>query len=263
LLFGLLLSFSGGCSRSGESITLATTTSAQDSGLLDVLVPKFKAETGIDVKVVAVGTGQALELARRGDADVVLTHDPAGEEVFMAEGHASRRSPLMSNDFVLVGPAADPAGVKGQTSIAEAFRRIATAGAPFISRGDESGTHQKERTIWKQAKIEPKGAWYISAGAGMAAVLRMAAEKHAYTLTDRGTFLAQRNGLDLAILSEGDPILVNPYSVMVVSADKHPGVRAKSAEKYADFLVSPDVQQLIASFGVEKYGQPLFKPAVK
>src|SRR5262249_10943229 len=153
-----------GCSRSAESITLATTTSAQDSGLLDVLVPKFRAETGIDVKVVAVGTGQALELARRGDADVVLTPDPPGGEGFMAEAPASRRSPLRSNDFVLVGPAADPAGVKGQTSIAEAFRCIATAGAPFISRGDESGTHQKERAIWKQAKIEPKGTWYVSAG---------------------------------------------------------------------------------------------------
>jgi tungstate transport system substrate-binding protein len=250
-----------GCSQQAsqnEAITLATTTSTQDSGLLDILVPIFRQQTGIEVKVVAVGTGQALQLGRRGDADVLLVHDPQAEGQFMAEGHGVERRPVMFNDFVLVGPKADPANVRGQRSIAEAYSRIARSGSPFVSRGDESGTHQKEREVWGKAGVDPQGGWYIRAGAGMGQVLRMADEKHAYTLADRGTFLAQREGLDLTILSEGDPILVNQYSVLLLSHDKHPHVRHQAARKFAEFLLSPQAQNSIAVFGKDKFGQALF-----
>jgi tungstate transport system substrate-binding protein len=252
--------WAGGCSArpAAETLTLATTTSTQDTGLLDALVPRFRAETGVEVKVVAVGTGQALQLGRRGDADVLLVHDPAAEEAFMAEGHGVLRRAVMYNDFVLVGPPADPASVKGQKSTAEAFARIARASAPFVSRGDESGTHQKERAIWRQARIEPRGDWYVQAGAGMGQVLRMADQKRAYTLTDRGTFLAQRQGLDLVILSEGGPLLVNPYHVIVVSPARHPGVHQGPAQQFAHFLLAPATQKAIAVFGTDRYGQPLF-----
>ncbi len=258
-LLALLLLVPAGCSRSATpSLTLATTTSLQDSGLLDVLVPQFRAQTGIEVKVVAVGTGQALELARRGDADVLLAHDQTAEEKFMAEGHGLERRPVMYNDFVLVGAPNDPAGVKGQASIAEAFTRIAGTRSPFVSRGDESGTHAKERAVWRQAGISPEGDWYIRAGAGMGHVLRLANEKRAYTLSDRGTFLALRKGLDLAILAEGDPLLVNQYSVIVVNPAKHPHVQRQAAQQFADFLLSPETQKTIATFGADRYGQPLF-----
>jgi tungstate transport system substrate-binding protein len=210
--------------------------------------------------VVAVGTGQALELGRRGDADVLWVHDPDAEKRFLAEGHGASRRQVMYNDFVLVGPRADPAGVKGQTSIVKAFTRIARRQARFVSRGDRSGTHQKELAVWARAKIKPRGKWYIASGDGMAAVLRLADEKEAYTLTDRGTYLAQRQqpGLDLAILSQGDPLLVNRYSVIVVNPDKHPGVKVEAARKFADFLLSPATQKTIARYGADRYGQPLF-----
>jgi tungstate transport system substrate-binding protein len=246
-----------GCAPA-PSLTLATTTSTQDSGLLDVLVPRFREQTGIEVKVVAVGTGQALALARDGNADVLLVHDPAGEEKFTADGYGVGRRPVMWNDFVVVGPPADPAGVKGAKSAAEAFARIADKKAVFVSRGDESGTHVKEKAIWKRADIDPGGDWYVRAGSGMGAVLQMAHEKRAYTLSDRGTFLARRKGLDLAIISEGDPLLVNPYHVILVNPEKHPHVRRDEAQKFADFLLAPETQQLIADFGKDKYGQPLF-----
>jgi tungstate transport system substrate-binding protein len=256
----LVLALATGCSRPGptESITLATTTSAQDSGLLDVLVPRFRQQTGIEVKVVAVGTGQALELGRRGDADAVLVHAPAAEQRFMEEGHGASRRAVMVDRFILVGPPADPAGVKGQASVVEAFTRIAGKEAPFVSRGDESGTHIKEKAIWQKAGVEPRGAWYIAAGAGMAQTLRMAGEKRAYTLTDRGTYLAQGQGLDLTVLCEGDPLLVNPYSVITVNPERHPGVHAEAARKFADFLVSPGVQETIADFGRDRFGEALF-----
>ena len=244
------------------SLTLATTTSTRDSGLLDELVPRFEKEAGIRVKVVAVGSGQALELGRRGDADVLLTHAPKAEEQFVVEGHGDERLPVMHNDFVLVGPPADPASIEGQSSIVEAFRRIALSGSPFVSRGDESGTHTKEQEVWKEAGITPEGDWYIEAGAGMAAALRMASEKRACTLADRGTFLAQRDRLDLTILSEGDPLLRNPYAIIVVSADKHAGVNHEAATRFAQFLRSAEVQRAIGEFGVERFGQPLFFPAV-
>lgn len=259
LIVLVLLLVATSCStKRSETLTLATTTSTQDSGLLDVLMPLFRAQTGIEVKVVAVGTGQALQLGRRGDADVLLVHDPATEEKFMADGFGAERRDVMYNDFVLVGPPADPAGIKGPPAVAEAFRRVARRGSPFVSRGDESGTHQKEKEIWRQTGIEPKGDWYIRAGAGMGQVLRMANEKRAYTLTDRGTYLAQRQGLDLTILSEGDPVLVNRYSVIVVSPEKHPRVHSQAARQFAEFLLSPETQKAIADFGIERYGQPLF-----
>jgi tungstate transport system substrate-binding protein len=249
-----------GCSSAPQSrtLTLATTTSARDTGLLDALLPKFREQTGIDVKVVAVGTGQAIELARRGDADAMLVHDPAAEEKFMADGFGSVRRPLMYNDFVLVGPATDPAGVKGEKSIAKAFAQVAAKQAPFYSRGDESGTHVKEKKIWSQAEVEAKGDWYQSAGVGMAALLRLADEKDGYTLTDRGTYLSQRKNLNLVILSEGDPLLINRYSVIVVNPEKHPHVHHSEADQFLKFMTSPETQKAIAEFGVERFGEPLF-----
>jgi tungstate transport system substrate-binding protein len=259
---GLAVTAIAGCSRPARAptITLATTTSMQDSGMLDVLVPLFREQTGIEVKVVAVGTGQALELARRGDADVVLAHDPAGEQRFMDEGFGIERRPVMWNDFVLVGPAADPAGVKG-LAITKALVRIAQAEAPFVSRGDESGTHVKEKLIWGRAKVQPKGGWYVRAGTGMGAVLRMASEKRAYTLTDRGTFLAQRSGLELVALCEGGALLKNPYSVIVVRPQGHSTGREQPAHQFADFLTSPEGRRAIADFGKDRFGQPLFFPS--
>jgi tungstate transport system substrate-binding protein len=252
-----------GCSATqdeAKTLTLATTTSARDSGLLDVLVPIFEKETGIEVKGVAVGSGQSLEIGRRGDADVLLTHAPEAEERFMAEGHGEQRRGVMHNDFVLVGPETDSAGVKDQTSITVAFRRITRSESPFVSRGDESGTHMKEKKVWREAGIQPQGEWYVRAGAGMAEALRMASEKGAYTLADRGTFLAQRERLDLVVLSEGDPLLRNTYSVIVVSSETHPGINAQAARRFSEFLLSPKVQRVIGKFGVERFGQPLFFP---
>ena len=266
-LFALLLA---GCSRSPapapqaqtptppQTITLATTTSTRDSGLLDALLPRFQEQTGIEVKVVAVGSGQSLALGRRGDADVLLTHAPDAEQQFMDEGYGELRLRVMYNDFVLVGPPADPAEVAAETAIVESLGKIANSESPFISRGDESGTHMKEKSIWQNAEIEPSGDWYIEAGAGMAAALRMAGEKQAYTLSDRGTFLALKDSLDLQILGEGDTLLFNPYTVMVVSSQKHPHVGQQAARQFADFLTSPDAQDAISRFGVDKYGQPLF-----
>ncbi|NOX52855.1 MAG: solute-binding protein [Planctomycetes bacterium] len=257
------LAFVAGCSGSpqpGQTITLATTTSTRDSGLLDVLIPMFEERTGIQVKVVAVGSGQALEMGRRGDADVLLTHAPAAEERFVSEGYGIERRSVMANDFVVVGPASDPAGIRGQPSAAEAFRRIASQKALFVSRGDESGTHMKEKAIWKQAGIRPEGEWYIPVGSGMAQALRVASEKQAYALTDRGTFLAQRDGLSLSVLLEGDPLLRNPYSVMLVNPDKHPHVKVAAARRFAEFLVAEETQKVIGQFGIDRFGQPLFFP---
>ena len=252
-----------GCSQPEppqQSITLATTTSTQDSGLLDVLIPMFERQTGIEVKVVAVGTGQALEMGRRGDADVLLTHAPAAEEAFMAEGFGTERRSVMANDFVLVGPSADPATVAGEKSIVAAVAKIADNSATFISRGDESGTHMKEKLIWQEAKIEPNGSWYLKSGTGMGQTLRIASEKAAYTLTDRATYLSQKDGLELVILSEGGPILLNPYAVIPINPEKHPHINHDSAAAFADFLVTPESRQSIAEFGLDKFGQPLFFP---
>ena len=254
LLTGCLWSSSG----KQEQITIATTTSTQDSGLLDLLVPMFKQNTGIETKVVAVGSGQALELGRRGDADVLLTHSPAGELKFVSDGFGEKQIPVMFNDFVLVGPESDSAGVRGFRSSAEALRRISDQKSTFVSRGDDSGTHQKEKSLWKEAGLEPEEEWYLKAGAGMAQTLRIASEKQAYTISDRATYLAQRKGLDLAVLLEKDEILMNPYSVIVVNPQKHPHVKHKSARRFVEFLMAPETQKVIAEFGIEKYGQPLF-----
>jgi tungstate transport system substrate-binding protein len=250
-----------GCSAPSaprESITLATTTSTQDTGLLDMLVPMFEKQSGIEVKVVAVGTGQALQLGRRGDADVLMVHDPASEEKFMEDGCGESRHELMYNDFILVGPKDDPAMIRGEKSVVEAFARIARQRSLYVSRGDESGTHMKEKRIWREAKIEPQGEWYVSAGAGMGYVLRMASEKRAYTLSDRGTYLSQREHLDLDILVEGDKRLLNRYSVIVVNPKKHPHPHYEAARKFADFLLSAEGQKAIADFGKDRYGQALF-----
>ncbi len=252
-----------GCAARGEpprAITLATTTSTRDSGLLDVLLPRFQQQTGIEVRVVAVGSGQALELGRRGDADVLLTHSPAAEAEFLADGSGIERRPVMHNDFVLVGPPADPAGVRGLTSISTAFARLAETGATFVSRGDESGTHAKEREIWQQPGAPPRGAWYLSAGGGMAQTLRLASERQAYTLSDRGTFLAHRERLELALLAEGDPLLRNEYAVILLDPKQHPQLQHAAARRFADFLVAPQTQRVIARFGLAKFGQPLFFP---
>jgi tungstate transport system substrate-binding protein len=252
----------GGPSSPPQAVTLATTTSTQDSGLLDDLLPAFRRQTGVEVRVVAVGTGQALELGRRGDADVLLVHDPAAEEQFMAAGHGSDRRPVMHNEFVLAGPPADPAGAGRVSGVVEAFRRIADARASFVSRADESGTHRKEQSIWRTAGVEPAGDWYVRAGTGMAQALRVAHEKRAYVLTDRATYLALRHDLDLAVVGRGDPLLVNRYAVIVVNLARHPHVRADAARRFADYLVSPEGRQRIADFGRDKYGEPLFTPEV-
>ncbi len=260
-----------GCAPSvppAPSLTLATTTSTRDSGLLDVLIPQFEQQTGIAVRVIAVGSGQALEIGRRGDADVLLTHAPEAEEAFVAAGHARARLPLMHNDFVFVGPSDDPAELQQAATLRDVLTRIAQTAAPFVSRGDQSGTHLKEQSLWKLAEQQPAGAWYVQGGAGMSETLRMANEMQAYTLSDRGTFLSQRHRLDLAILFAGVPQLRNPYAVLVVAPQSPlPGQaaaairQAAAAQQFADFLLSPQARNLIAQFGTETFGQPLFFPS--
>ncbi|MEK6247559.1 MAG: substrate-binding domain-containing protein [Planctomycetales bacterium] len=251
-----------GCTESPTrpAITLATTTSTRDSGLLDILLPAFEKQTGIPVQVVAVGTGQALAMGRRGDADVLLTHAPAAEQKFMDEGQGVDRRNIMHNDFVLLGPESDPAQVRAQQSVTGAFKQLARHQHPFVSRGDDSGTHIKELSIWDEAQLAPQGDWYLEAGGGMAQILRIANEKQAYTLSDRGTFLTQSDTLKLSILLEGDPLLQNPYAIIVVSSDKHPKVDEQSARRFVDYLISEPVQKKIGQFGLKKFGQQLFFP---
>ncbi len=247
----------------GENLVLATTTSTQDSGLLDVLVPAFEKQTRIRVKTIAVGSGEALAMGKRGDADVLLVHSPAAEEAYMAEGQGEKRLAVMHNDFVLVGPAADPAAVKGLDAV-EAFKKIAAAKASFVSRGDQSGTHKKELDLWKKAGLEPAGqGWYVSTGQGMGETARIAAEKQAYTLIDRGTYLAMASRVGLPILCEGSGALLNLYHVIVVSPEKHPKAHVRAARRFAEWIVSPATQKLIGDFGREKYGRALFVPAAK
>jgi tungstate transport system substrate-binding protein len=241
-------------------VVLATTTSTRDSGLLEVLLPAFTAKTGIEIKAVAVGSGQALELGRRGDAEAILSHAPAAEEKFMAEGCGESRHPLMFNDFVIVGPESDPAHLKGALSAKEAFQRIAQSRSAFVSRADESGTHMKEEQLWKAAAVKPEADWRQRTGAGMVEVLRMASEKRAYTLSDRATFLSQGKSLELIVVYEGDEALKNHYSVIVVNPRKNPDVRNGAAREFAAFLLSPEGRKIISEFGVSQYGQPLFFP---
>ncbi len=242
------------------AVILATTTSTQDSGLLDVLVPLFEKKTGYTVKTIAVGTGQSLALGDRGEADVVLVHAPKLELEYLAKGNLVNRRLVMHNDFILVGASDDPAGIKGVKKAADALKKIAERQAKFVSRGDNSGTHNKERALWKAAGVAPTGGWYIESGQGMGATLAIAFEKGAYTLTDRATYLAFKKRIRLAILLEGDAPLLNIYHVMEVNPARYPRVNAAGGKAFADFMVSAEAQAVIKSFGVEKYGEPLFFP---
>lgn len=244
-----------------NSIVVASTTSTRDSGLFDYILPLFKAKTGIDVKVVALGTGQALDTARRGDADVVFVHAKAAEEKFLAEGYGVKRYPVMYNDFVLIGPQNDPAGIKGGKDVTTALTTIMAKGQPFISRGDRSGTNMKELALWQAAGIDidaRKGPWYKAIGQGMGAALNTASAEGAYVLSDRGTWLSFKNKGDLAILVEGDKRLFNQYGVMLVNPEKYPQVKTALGQEFIDWLISPEGQRIIASYKID--GDELFYP---
>ena len=243
-----------------RTVVLSTTTSTQDSGLLDALVPRFERQTGYTLKTISVGTGQALALAARGEADVVLVHAPALEKKYVDQGKLSNRRLVMYNDFVVVGPEHDPAGIRGERRAAAALAKIAAAGARFVSRGDNSGTHLLERALWKQARVTPAAPWYIESGQGMGATLGIADDRRAYTLTDRGTFLAFGKRVVLKPLVEGDTALFNVYSVLEVNPANGPRVNAAGGRAFADFMLAADTQAVIRTFGVEKFGQPLFVP---
>jgi tungstate transport system substrate-binding protein len=246
-----------------KTILLATTTSTQDTGLLDVLVPAFEKEAGYVVKTISVGSGQAMAMGRRGEADVLLVHSPADEQKFVEEGFGLDRRLVMHNDFVIVGPSTDPAKIKGARSSKDAFNRISRAGTLFVSRGDNSGTHSKEKGLWKAAGMSPDGQkWYQQTGLGMGETLNVASEKAGYTLTDRGTYLAlsKARRLALEILVEREPQLLNVYHVIEVNPSKWPKVNARGAKAFADFVVSNRAQEIIGRFGVEKFGAPLFAP---
>ena len=257
----LLVSLGSTVQAQEKTLILATTTSTQDSGLLDTLVPIFEKKTGYFVKTIAVGSGQAMTMGRKGEADVLLVHSPAAEKKFMEDGCGVNRRLVMHNDFVIVGTADDPAKIKGTKSAAEAFKKIAAANALFLSRGDNSGTHAKEKDIWKAAGVKYDGEkWYQETGLGMGQTLNVAAEKKGYTLTDRGTYLALAKTLKLDILVEGDAVLLNVYHVMEVNPQKWPKVNIAAAKAFADFMVSKETQEVIKTFGVDKYGSPLFFP---
>lgn len=260
VLIPLSLLLLSACSGNDELI-LATTTSTQDSGLLDVLVPMFEEEFDYSVKTIAVGSGQAIRMGEEGEADVILAHSPEAEEEFMAAGHGQSREIVMHNDFIIVGPTEDPAGIGAAADAPSALARIADSGAVFTSRGDESGTHTKELSLWERAGIDPAGqSWYQETGQGMGATLGIANEKQGYTLSDRGTYLAQKADLDLAVLFEGDSSLLNVYHVIVVNPEKHSQVNAEGARAFASFITSARTQAVIGEFGVADYGEPLFFP---
>ncbi len=243
-----------------KTVILATTTSTQDSGLLDVLVPVFEKESGFQVKTISVGSGQAMKTGEKGEADVLLVHSPDAEKKFMADGFGTTRRLVMHNDFIIVGPSADPAKIKGANA-AEALKRIAQTGIVFASRGDNSGTHAKEKGLWKAAALSPDGQkWYQQTGLGMGQTLNVAAEKKGYTLTDRATYLALKKGLNLDILVEGDGKLLNIYHVIELNSVKWPKVNAEGGKAFADFMVAKKTQDIIRTFGVDKYGAPLFFP---
>jgi tungstate transport system substrate-binding protein len=259
LAAGLLGLVGPGAVAQSNVVILSTTTSTQDSGLLDVLVPMFERDTGYSVKTISVGTGQALALAARGEADVSLVHAPALEKKYVEEGKMLNRRLVMYNDFVVIGPAEDPARARGLKA-AEALRRIAEARARFVSRGDKSGTHLLEQALWKQAGVQPQAPWYIESGQGMGQTLLIATERRGYALTDRGTYLAFQKRVDLPILVEKDRPLLNIYSVMEVNPANGARVNAAAGKAFADFMLSPAVQAVIKTFGVDKYGQALFVP---
>lgn len=249
-----------GVQAAGQIVILATTTSTQDSGLLDVVVPLFEKRTGYVVKTISVGTGQALALGGRGEADVVLVHAPEAEKKYLAEGTLINRRLVMHNDFIIVGPESDPARIRGFEKASDALRKIAVTKAAFASRGDNSGTHQLERRLWKEAGLDPNGDWYLESGQGMGQTLAIASEKRTYTLTDRGTYLALKRRLTLDILVERDKSLLNIYSVMEVNPARFPKVNAAGGKAFAYFMVSAETQEVVKSFGVEKFGEPLFYP---
>ena len=257
----LLMSACRNSVEENKTIILATTTSTQDSGLLDVLIPMFEEQTGYTVQTVAVGTGQALKMGEEGNADVLLVHAPNSEEEFMNAGFGKERAPVMHNDFIIVGTESDPAQIKGTTSVIDALNAIYESESLFVSRGDDSGTHKKELDLWSKATLDPSGqSWYIESGQGMGATLIIASEKYAYTLTDRGTYLAQKENLDLIIILEGDPPLLNPYHVITVNPEKYTNINYEGALAFYNFMIAPETQQVISEFGIDLYGQPLFFP---
>jgi tungstate transport system substrate-binding protein len=259
--FGTSNVFAGMAAPKQKNIILATTTSTQDTGLLDVLIPIFEKETGYFVKTIAVGSGQAMAMGQKGEADVLLVHSPDAEKKFIADGFGVNRQLVMHNDFVIVGPAADPAKVKGTKSSAEALKLIAGANVLSVSRGDNSGTHAKEKTLWKKADVTPVGQkWYQETGSGMGQTLNIAAEKKGYTLTDRGTYLSLKKNLGLDILVEGDSALLNIYHVIEVNSAKWPKVNVEGAKAFADFMISKKTQGIVKIFGIDKFGSPLFFP---
>lgn len=255
-----LIALAGPVLAQSTTVILSTTTSTQDSGLLDVLVPMFERRTGLTVKTISVGTGQALALAARGEADVALVHAPALEKKYLAEGKLRSRRLVMYNDFVILGPADDPARIKGLGTAAEAMKRIGERGARFVSRGDRSGTNLLELALWKAAGVEPRGAWYVESGQGMGQTLGIADDRGAYTISDRGTYLALSRRLGLRVLVEKDRPLLNLYSVMEVNPANGPRVNAAGGKAFADFMLSAEVQAVIKVFGADRYGQPLFVP---
>ena len=259
----LLLLTACGTSAPAQEILLVSTTSTQDSGLLDILIPAFTEQTGYEVRLIATGSGQALEIAEQGNADVILLHSPDAEKQFVADGWGIDRRLVMHNDFIIVGPESDPASLHTRTSAADAFLAIVSSASTFVSRGDESGTHIKEKAIWQNAGLNPfDESWYLETGQGQGATLSIASEKQGYALVDRGTFLAYQSNVDLKILFEGDPVLLNVYHVIVVNPDKWPHVNLAGALAFADFITSPEGQKIIGEFGegAEAYGQPLFIP---
>lgn len=247
-------------SQASKQVILSTTTSTQDSGLLDVLVPLFEQQTGYHLKPIAVGTGAALKMGEQGEADVLLVHAPSAELDYMKQGYGARRDLVMFNDFVIVGPASDPAGIKGDGSALDAMKKIAARKSPFVSRGDDSGTNKLELALWKQAGITPRGSWYTESGTGMGDTLNIASERRAYTITDRGTYLALRSRLDLPILVQGDKVLLNVYHVITVNPKRFKTINVAGGNAFADFLLAPATQKVIGEFGVAKFGQPLFTP---
>jgi tungstate transport system substrate-binding protein len=244
-----------------KSVILATTTSTQDTGLLDVLIPVFEKKTGYMVKTIAVGSGQAMAMGQKGEADVLLVHSPEAEKKFIADGYGVSRRLVMHNDFIVVGPGSDPAKVKAAKSALEGFKRVAEAGNLFMSRGDNSGTHAKEKGLWKASAINPEGQkWYQQTGLGMGQTLNVASEKRAYTLADRGTYLSLKKTLDLVIMSEGDPALLNIYHVIELNPAKFLKINVAGGKAFADFMVSKEAQEIVKTFGVQKFGSPLFFP---
>src|SRR5215471_492438 len=243
-----------------RDVILATTTSTQDSGLLDVLIPLFEKQTGYRVKTVAVGTGQALVLAAKGEADVALVHAPRLEKKYVAQGKLLNRRLVMYNDFIIIGPSNDPAKIKSVKSAGAALKLIAQSNAPFVSRGDNSGTHRLEKSLWEDTGITPKGAWYVESGQGMGTTLKIANDRTAYTISDRGTYLAFAKQLALPILLQGDRRLLNVYSVMEVNPSNGPKINSAGGNAFADFMLAPNTQSVIKNFGVTKFGQPLFVP---